>query len=219
LYFFLKDRTNNNNNNNNANISGDELDEELGDFQLPLTPRASSSLSHNIVQTNVISQQRSSSTSATIPFSLQHDVVLHSNIDEPLLPATDRFDLNLSLDRDLRNQLNRKANSLMTVYEQTSANETTRGESSSSKSETWRAGSPSSICDLTYQRITNVPISEKNTDQQETVKRYLLNHIFDSFLLGMTVNVILPIALCSFYFCSSSLNTYRAQSKNIFYAL
>jgi hypothetical protein len=159
--FLFKDRANNNNN-NNANTSGDELDEELGDFQLPLalTPRASSTLSHNIISTNVISQQRSSATSATIPSSLQHNVVLHSNIDEPLLPATNRLDLNLPLDKDSRTQLNRKANSLMTVYEQTS-----------SRSETWRARSPSSICDLTYQRMTNVPLPEKNTDQQETVIR------------------------------------------------
>jgi len=121
----------------------------------------------------VISQQRSSSTSATIPFSLQHDVVLHSNVNEPLLPATNRLDLNLSLDRDLRNQLNRKANSLMTVYEQTSMNEITRDELSS-RSESWRARSPSSICDLTYQRITNVPISEKDTDEQETVKKIFI---------------------------------------------
>jgi len=149
----------------------------LGDFQLPLslTPRVSSTLSHNVVQTNVISQQqRSSSTSATIPFSLQHDVVLHSNVNEPLLPATNRLDLNLSLDRDLRNQLNRKANSLMTVYEHTLTNETTKGESSSSKSETCRARSPSSICDLTYQRIPNVSISEKDTDEQETVKKIFI---------------------------------------------
>jgi hypothetical protein len=118
----------------------------------------------------VISQQRSSSTSPTIPFSLQHDVVLHSNVNEPLLPATNRLDLNLSLDRDLRNQLNRKANSLMTVYEHTSMNEITRDELSS-RSETSRARSPSSICDLTYQRITNVPVSEKDTDEQETVKK------------------------------------------------
>ncbi len=111
-------------------------------------------------------------TSAAIPSSLQHNVVLHSNVDESLLPATDRLDLNLPVDKDNRNQLNRKANSLMTVYEHTLTTETTIGElSSSSKSETWRPRSPSSFCDLTYQRMTNVPISEKNTDQQETVKR------------------------------------------------
>jgi hypothetical protein len=118
----------------------------------------------------VIPQQRSSSTSATIPTSLQHDVVLHSNVTDPLLPATNRLDLNLPSDRQYRNQLNRKANSLMTVYEHTSIYEPTIGESSSSKSETWRVRSPSSICDLTYQRTTNVPISEKNIDEQETVK-------------------------------------------------
>jgi len=148
----------------------------------------------------VISQQRSSSSSAPIPSSLQHNVVLHSDVTEPLLPAKDRADLNLPLDKDYRNQLNRKANSLMTVYEHTSTNETTIGESSASKSETWRQRSPSSICDLTYQRTTSVPIEEKNTDQQETVKEYLFNYILIYFfLVGMTVNVILPIALCFFF--------------------
>ena len=103
--------------------------------------------------------------------SIQHNVVLHSNIDEPLLLATNRLDLNLPLDKDSRTQLNRKANSLMTVYEQSTTNDTTIGDSTSSRSETWRARSPSSICDLTYQRITDVPLPEKNTDEQETVKR------------------------------------------------
>jgi hypothetical protein len=167
--FSFKDRKNTN---NNANTSGDELDEELGDFQLPLalSPRASSSLSHHVAPTHVIlQQQRSSSASVTIPSSLQHDVVLHSNVTEPLLPTVNRFDLNLPLDRDSRNQLNRKANSLMTVYEHSSTNDIITGESSSLKSETWRTRSPSSICDLTYQRTTNVAISEQNTDEQETV--------------------------------------------------
>lgn len=139
---------------------------------LSLTPRASSTLSHNIISTNVISQQqRSSATSATIPSIVQHNVVLHSNIDEPLLPAKNRLDLNLPLDKDSRNQLNRKANSLMTVYEHSSSNQTTTGESSTARSETWRARSPSSICDLTYQRTTNDPLIEKNTDPNETVNR------------------------------------------------
>jgi hypothetical protein len=143
----------------------------LGDFQLPLSLSArASSASHNIISSNVILQQRSSTASATTPTSLRHNVVLHSNVNEPLLPATNRSDLNLPLDIDTRNQLNRKANSLMTVYEHPSTHESTIGESSS-KSETWRARSPSSICDLTYQRTTNVSIPEKTTDPQETVRK------------------------------------------------
>ena len=108
---------------------------ELGDLQIPLSlsPHASPVLSHN-----VILQQKSSSTSVIIPSVLQHNVVLHSNINDSIPPATNRLDLNLPLDKLYRNQLNRKANSLMTVYEHSSTNETPTGEFSS-KSETWRA--------------------------------------------------------------------------------
>ncbi|CAF1007758.1 unnamed protein product [Rotaria sordida] len=155
-------------NTHNANISGDE---ELGDFQLPmsLTPFGSSTLPHNIASTNEIQRQRSSTTSVTIPTSSQYNVVLHSNVHEPLLATTNRFDLNLPLDKDYRNQLNRKANSLMTVYEHSSTNETTQGEPPL-KSETWRGRSPSSISDLTYTRTTNVPIIDRTTtNTKETV--------------------------------------------------
>lgn len=68
--------------------------------------------------------------------------------------------------------LSRKANSLMTVYEQSSINETGVGDSSS-KPETWRSRSPSSVSDLTYKRTTtatNVPLLERTTTNQETVK-------------------------------------------------
>jgi hypothetical protein len=208
-------------NNNNANISGDELDEELGDFQLPLslTPRASSTLSH----TNVIQQQRSSSASATIPFSLQHNVVLHSNINDPLLPATNRFDLNLPLDTESRNQLNRKANSLMTVYEQGATNETMIRESSS-KSETWRGNSPSSVSDLTYQRTATVPITEKPTDEQETVRKTKSNILFIDFVFfhfrydSECDSANSPVL---FFFCLLFVLKYKPSTsrKNIFYAL
>jgi hypothetical protein len=127
----------------------------------------------------VLLQQRSSSASAaTPPTSLRHNVVLHSNVHEPLLSATNRSDLNLPLDKDSQNQLNRKANSLMTVYEHPPINDTSIGESSSSKSETWRARSPSSICDLTYQRTTDISIPEKPTNQHETVRERKLKEIF-----------------------------------------
>ncbi|CAF3195526.1 unnamed protein product [Rotaria sp. Silwood2] len=157
-------------NTHNANASGDGPDEELGDFQLPisLTSCGSSTFSHNVVPANEIPHQRTSSLSATIPSTSQYNVVLHSNVNEPLLPATNRFDLNLPLDKDNRYQLNRKANSLTTVYEHSSTNETTTGESSS-KYETWRGRSPSSVSDVTYKRTTNVPIIEKTTNIQETV--------------------------------------------------
>jgi hypothetical protein len=166
IFFLFKDRANNNNN-NNANTSGDELDEELDDFQLPLslTPRASSTLSHQMASTHMLPQQRSSSTSITIPSSVQHNVVLHSDVNDQLLPATNRFDLNRPLDTEYRTQLNRKTNSLMTVYEHGSTNESTLGELSSPPA-TYRLRSPSSITDYTYQRGTDV-IS--NTDEKETV--------------------------------------------------
>ena len=118
----------------------------------------------------MILQQRSSSASVTVPTSLQHNVVLHSNVHEPLLPATNRLDLEHSFDQDTRNQSSRRANSLMTVYEQPASNETTIVESSS-RSETWRGRSPSSICDLTYQRTSPVPTEEKPSDQDGAVRR------------------------------------------------
>jgi hypothetical protein len=183
LLFFLKDRANN----NNANTSAEELDEELGDFELPLalTPRVSFTVSHNAPSTNVTQQQQqqSSSASSIVPSSLQHNVVFHSNVNEPLLPAINRLDLNLPLDNDNRNQLNRKANSLMTVFEHGSTHETMLGELSSSfKSESWRARSPSSIGNLTYQTSPNVPKSEEDTDEPEKVKEKMLLLLIVEFL-------------------------------------
>jgi hypothetical protein len=119
-----------------------------------------------MASTNMLPQQRSSSASITIP-SVQHNVVLHSDVNDPLLPATNRFDLNRPLDTEYRTQLNRKTNSLMTVYEHGSTNESTLGELSSPP-ETYRLRSPSSITDYTYQRATDV-IS--NMDEKETVKQ------------------------------------------------
>lgn len=118
----------------------------------------------------MILQQRSSIGSANNPASaIQHNVVLHSNVNEPLLPTTDRLDLNLPCEHNTHHPLNRKANSLMTVYEHPSTNETNLA-SSSSHSDTWRARSPSSIDDLTYQRTTTTSMPEETTtDQQETV--------------------------------------------------
>lgn len=133
-----------------------------------LTPRTSSTTQNVITQ-----QQRSSSVSITISPSVQHDVVLHSNVTEPLLsssPATTRQDLDLPLDKSNRNQLNRKANSLMTVYEHSNPNEsTTHSQDSSKSTETLRARSPSSICDLAYQRMARASIPEKPSDEHETV--------------------------------------------------
>ncbi|CAF4940541.1 unnamed protein product, partial [Rotaria magnacalcarata] len=80
----LKERKNT----NNANASGDEIDAEIGDSQLPLTinPYNSSTLSPNIIiPSQEIPYQRNSTS------SLQYNVVLHSNVNEPLLPATKRF--------------------------------------------------------------------------------------------------------------------------------
>jgi hypothetical protein len=164
---------------------------------LALTPRVSGTSPHNI---NIIPPERSSLTSSPIPSLLQHNVVLHSSVNEPLIPATNRFDLNLPVDRENRNQLNRKANSLMTVFEHTSTNETALGESSPSKSEKGRARSPSSIFDLTYQRTTNVPQTETDTDDKETVKnkKIILLLIYFDFFRYVSECIILPKALCSF---------------------
>ncbi|CAF5147966.1 unnamed protein product, partial [Rotaria magnacalcarata] len=146
-------------NTNNANASGDEIDAEIGDSQLPLTinPYNSSTLSPNIIiPSQEIPYQRNSTS------SLQYNVVLHSNVNEPLLPATKRFDLNLPFDTVNRTELNRKANSLMTVYEHSSMNDTGIGESAS-KSDTYRARSPSSVSDSTFRRTAHVQILAKDT--------------------------------------------------------
>ncbi|CAF1562778.1 unnamed protein product [Rotaria magnacalcarata] len=148
-------------NTNNANASGDEIDAEIGDSQLPLTinPYNSSTLSPNIIiPSQEIPYQRNSTS------SLQYNVVLHSNVNEPLLPATKRFDLNLPFDTVNRTELNRKANSLMTVYEHSSMNDTGIGESAS-KSDTYRARSPSSVSDSTFRRTAHVQILAKDTHE------------------------------------------------------
>jgi hypothetical protein len=138
--FISKDRANN----INANPNDEELDEELGDFQLPLslTPRGSTSIGHPFNTTNVIQHQTSTS-------SLQHNVVLHSNIYESSTSPTNRFDLNLSIDKDENNQIKRKANSLMTVYEQSSTNDSLPDDSRQLRT------TPASVRDITHQEITN----------------------------------------------------------------
>lgn len=165
MFFFVlfKDRKNT----NNANLSADEIDAEIGEYQLPLTlaPFDSSTLSPHIIPSNELSYQHTSSTSAIPAISSQCNVVLHSDINEPLLPKTNRFDLNLPLDKSYRNQLNRKANSLMTVYEQSSLNESASGDSTS-KPEGYRARSPSSMSDLAYRKIAHVHIVEKDPDER-----------------------------------------------------
>ncbi|CAF1113109.1 unnamed protein product [Rotaria sp. Silwood1] len=106
-------------NNKNSNTNDEELDEELGDFPLPvsLTPRDSLTTSHPVSTTNVIQHQSSSSP-------LQHNVVLHSNINEsPKLTTTNRFDIDPSIINDDNNQIRYQRNSLMTVYEQSSTND------------------------------------------------------------------------------------------------
>ncbi len=162
----------------------------------------------------MIHQQRGSTASATTPTSLQHNVVLHSNDNEPLLPATNRSDLNLPLDQDSRNQLNRKANSLMTVYEHPSTYETNIGESSSSKSETWRARSPSSICDLTYQRTTNVLIPEKSIDQQETVRTREKKTLIYFFSFSTRYDSECNFANSPVFFCFFLLFVLHSRKKN-----
>ena len=82
FFFFLKDRANNN---NTANLNDEALDEELGDFQMPLslTPRHSTSTGHVLSTTNVIQHRLSTS-------SLQPIVVLHSNTNEILIIIINR---------------------------------------------------------------------------------------------------------------------------------
>ncbi len=79
--------------------------------------------------------------------SLQHNVVLHSNINEP---ATNRFDLNLSNDKDDKNssQQQRQTNSLTTVYEQGSSNDLLVDDS-------WHLRSETSVSDVINKRTTD----------------------------------------------------------------
>ena len=149
-----------------AVTSGDELDEELGDFQFPisLSPRASTTASHHRSSMNFIhTHGRSSSASGTIPISIQHNVVLHSKATEPLIRpvAKNRTDLNVSIVErgEQRNSLNRKANSLMTVYEHGIALDDNNDDS------TRRIRAPYSVNDLALQRRND---SEKIFDHQGT---------------------------------------------------
>ncbi|CAF4401406.1 unnamed protein product, partial [Rotaria magnacalcarata] len=105
-------------NNKNPNINDDEIDEELGDFQLPIssTPRDSLSKNHPVSTTNVIQHQ-------SPPLLLQHNVVLHSNIYESPKSISNRSEVDVPISQDDNNQLKHQRNNLMTVYEQSSAND------------------------------------------------------------------------------------------------
>jgi len=136
---FFKDRSNN----NNANINDDELNEEIGGYQLPLslTPRASSLTSHPVSTTNVIQHLSDS--------SLQHNVVLHSNINESSTSSSpNRFDLNILNDKDDNKLAKRQTNSLMTVFEQGSTNDLLVDD-------TWHLRSSASVDDTTNKRTTD----------------------------------------------------------------
>lgn len=110
----LKDRANNKNPGTNDN----EIDEELGDLQLPvsITPRVSFSSNQPTSTTNVIQHQ-------SLASSIQHNVVLHSNIDEQSTPTTNRYDLDTATNTDDKNDTKYPLNSLLTVYEQSSTND------------------------------------------------------------------------------------------------
>ena len=168
LFWFLKDLKNN----TKANINSDEVNEELADFQLslPLVPDTSSSLSTNVVSTNEVPYQRSSSIPATTPYSSKHTVVLHSNVTNPLLSARDRLHLNFPLDKDNRSHLDRNANSLWTIYSHSSKDKTMINETIS-KSDAWEIRSPSSDKDLTDIKSAYVSVSETNTNDKEKVTR------------------------------------------------
>lgn len=72
--------------------------------------------------------------------SIQHNVVLHSNINEP--PTINR------LEDEKPSVKQRQTNSLMTVYEQGSSNDLLTDES-------WHLRSPTSISDVTHHRTTD----------------------------------------------------------------
>ena len=81
----------------------------------------------------MIQHQQPSST------SLQHNVVLHSNINESATSSsssTNRFDLNISNDIDEKNQIKRQTNNLTTVFEQGSSNDLLIDDSVHSRSTT-----------------------------------------------------------------------------------
>ena len=78
--------------------------------------------------------------------SLQHNVVLHSNINESSI-------LTISPEKDDQNQQRRKANSLMTVHEQDSSSDLLMDDS-------WHLRSPTSASDVTHKLTTD---DEKQT--------------------------------------------------------
>jgi len=135
-------------NNTNTNRTDEEFDEELGDFQLPLSlsARNSSSAGHGLITGHLL-QARSSGGSLQQQQQQQqqqqHHVVLHSNINDTS-PLTNRFELNFPHDRDDKSPSRRQTNSLMTVHEQETHND-----------ESWHLRSPTSISDVTHQRTTD----------------------------------------------------------------
>lgn len=114
MFVFFKDRSNN----KNSNLNDDEIDEELGDFQLPMssTPRDSLPKSLAVSTTNVIQHQSPN-------LSLQHNVVLHSSVNESPRITTNRLELEVPISQDDDNQLKQQRNNLVTVYEQSSPND------------------------------------------------------------------------------------------------
>lgn len=75
--------------------------------------------------------------------SLQHHVVLHSNINDSSSPAGNRFELNLLLDKEDRTSSRRQTNSLMTVHEQDLNNDLITDDA-------WHIRSPTSTSDVTH---------------------------------------------------------------------
>ncbi|CAF1130863.1 unnamed protein product [Adineta steineri] len=137
--FISKDRTNN----NNTATNEEELDEELGDFQLPLslTPRASGSIGHTLTTANVIQHRRSTSS--------QQNIVLHSNLNESPKSYANRFDLNTTNDKDEIKSTKRKTSSLMTVDEHGSTNDLIATDASQ------QLKIPTSISDIIHQQTTD----------------------------------------------------------------
>jgi hypothetical protein len=112
-----------------------------------------------------ITQARSSGS------SLQHNVVLHSNINESAsISVGNRFELNL-LDREDKSISRRQTNSLMTVHEQDPNNDLLTDES-------WHLRSQTSVSDVTQQRTT---------DDQSTVNSLCPIDIFNTALLDFFV--------------------------------
>ncbi len=81
--------------------------------------------------------------------SLQHNVVLHSNINESSTSSSpNRFDLNILNDKDDNKLAKRQTNSLMTVFEQGSTNDLLVDD-------TWHLRSSASVDDTTNKRTTD----------------------------------------------------------------